>query len=129
MFTLQQIQAEHAKMRSGADYPSYVRSIISLGVTHYDVLVADGTHIYYGNDQPIESAPGYSPVFIASRSSQPALSHAITIHQQGQTDFPTFCKMAASAGVEKWTADLKNRTVTYLGRHNTPILMEPIPSA
>jgi uncharacterized protein YbcV (DUF1398 family) len=36
------------------------------------------------------------------------------MHQQGKTDFPTFCKHAAETGVEKWRVDISQMTCTYL---------------
>ena len=34
MFTVEQIKAAHSKVKSGADFPSYIKEIKSLGVTH-----------------------------------------------------------------------------------------------
>ncbi len=60
-------------------------------------------------------------------SSSNNLKHAISIHQQGQTDYPTFCKQAVDAGVEKWTTNLVEMTVTYLDKEEHKLAVEPIP--
>lgn len=41
MFTIEQIKAAHSKVKSGADFPSYIREIKQLGVTGYEVSVSD----------------------------------------------------------------------------------------
>jgi uncharacterized protein YbcV (DUF1398 family) len=40
--------------------------------------------------------------------------HAISIHLQEQTDYPTFCIQVAKLGVEKRSTNLFNMIVTYL---------------
>lgn len=47
----------------------------------------------------------------------------------GQTDYLTFCKQAAEAGVEKWTTHMLELTVTYLDIHGNKLTVEPIPHA
>jgi hypothetical protein len=37
MFTVEQIKASHSKVKSGADFPSYIEEIKVLGVTHYAI--------------------------------------------------------------------------------------------
>jgi uncharacterized protein YbcV (DUF1398 family) len=48
MFTVEQIKAAHSKVKSGADFPSYIKEIKSLGVTHYEAYVTDGHIDYHG---------------------------------------------------------------------------------
>ena len=128
MFTADQIKAEHAKVKSGADFPHYVQTLKSLGVSHYNFHVADGSCTFYGNDgHEAKWTPKYSDLPIAPAGSREKLSHAITIHQQGQTDFMTFVHHAAEAGVAIWTTDLQEMCVSYKGTAGAPILAEPIP--
>jgi uncharacterized protein YbcV (DUF1398 family) len=42
MFTVEQIKAAYSKVRSGADFPTYIKEIKKLGITHYEAYVADG---------------------------------------------------------------------------------------
>jgi len=53
----------------------------------------------------------------------------LKIHQQGVTDYPTFCRHSAEAGVEKWTVEMRNMTCTYFDKSNTKMVEEMIPSA
>jgi hypothetical protein len=50
MFTLQQIKAAHAKVKSGADFPAYVQEIKQLGLLYYDFLVKNGQTEYHGTN-------------------------------------------------------------------------------
>ena len=43
MFTVQQMKAAHAKVKTGADFPGYVKEIKQLGLIHYDFMVKDGS--------------------------------------------------------------------------------------
>jgi uncharacterized protein YbcV (DUF1398 family) len=127
MFTAKQIRDEHCKVKTGADYPRYIQTLKGMGITHYEFIVANGLNTYYGNQHQVTDEPKYKHLFIADKSSKDALTHAIAIHQQGQTDFKTFCQMAAAAGVEKWIADLSKMVVLYLDKKGGALLAEPIP--
>jgi len=45
MFTTEQIKAAHGKIKSGADFPSYIKEIKGLGVTHYEAYITDGHRV------------------------------------------------------------------------------------
>lgn len=64
---------------------------------------------------------------INTDSSEDKLKHSISLHQQGQTDYPTFCNQAADAEVEKWTTHMIEMTVTYLDKQGNKLIVEPIP--
>jgi uncharacterized protein YbcV (DUF1398 family) len=128
MFTADQIKTEHAKVKSGADFPGYIRTLRSLGVNHYDYLVADGSCTFYGQDGSEATwHPKYTGIAIAAVGSNEKLSHAIAIHQQGKTDFMTFVRQAADAGVAVWTTDLEKMVVIYKDGSGGTLLAEPIP--
>ena len=129
MFTEKELLDAHAKVKSGADYPRYVQELKDLGVVTYDFLVENGHNIFFGKDgHSVETTPKYGNLKIACTSSKEQLKHTIVIHQQGQTDFLTFCIQAAEAGVEKWVSDLQRMEVIYLDRNGTEMLLEPIPA-
>jgi uncharacterized protein YbcV (DUF1398 family) len=128
MFTEQQIKEAHSRVKTGADFPRYIQEIKKLGLVSYEHLVEDGTTVYHGeNNYEIRSAARYSTLTIADKSSAPALRHTIVIHQQGQTDFMTFCHQAADAGVEKWVIDTKKMMCTYYDKQGLEMVAEPIP--
>lgn len=128
MFTINQIHEAFSKVKSGADFPQFVQDLKSIGVTHYDNFVSDGRTKYYGaNDFTLEGEEKYPEITVNEASSPEKLKHAISIHQQGQTDYPTFCRQAAEAGVEKWTTHMLEMTVTYLDKSRHRLTVEPIP--
>jgi len=129
MFTAQDILMAHAKVKSGADYPRYVQDLKAMGVVFYDFVVENGQNNYFDQEGNSVSTPEkYSPLHVADSASSEKLKHNILIHQQGKTDFPTFCKQAAEAGVEKWVSDLKKMVVIYLDKKGNELLAEPIPT-
>lgn len=128
MFTKEQIEAASAKVKSGTDYPQLVQDFKTLGIKHYEHIVADGSTIYHGgNNHFIRLCHVQQTIAVADISSAGKLKHALTIHQQGQTDYQTFCMQAGEAGVEKWVSDLVKMTVTYLDKSEQPLLIEAIP--
>lgn len=128
MFTLEQLKAAHAKVKTGADFPRYIREIKQLGLLRYEFMVTDGSVLYHGADgYRVEREGSYGPLTIGEPVSAPALRTAIAIHQQGKTDFPTFCKEAANAGVEKWEIDTQRMLCTYYSSDGRAIVEEPIP--
>ncbi len=58
MFSIEQINAAHSKVKSGADFPSYVQDLIKLGVTYYETYVAGEHTAYFGNNNFNISSPG-----------------------------------------------------------------------
>lgn len=129
MFTLDQIKATHARVKSGADFPQYVADMNALGVLQYTQYVADGTTVYAGHDHKVASPAKYASFLIADMADTDQLQHHLKIHQAGKTDYLTFCGQAAEHGVEKWTVDTMALTCTYYDKSGNVILTEIIPAA
>jgi uncharacterized protein YbcV (DUF1398 family) len=129
MFQLTDIKAAHSKVKSGADFPAYIQELIKLGVTRYDSFVNDGHVVYYGeNNYQIAAEAKYPELAVADIGNQESFNRQLKLHQQGQTDYPTFCRDAADAGVEKWRVDMKQMTCTYYDKANNIMLEEKIPA-
>jgi uncharacterized protein YbcV (DUF1398 family) len=128
MFTAEQIKAAHSKVKSGADFPSYIKEIKALGVTHYAAYVTDGHIDYHGANNHTAKVPAkYDPLIIANTPKVEEFKAGLIAHQQGKTDFLTFIKMCATYGVEKWTICMDKMTCTYFDKAGTEILVEQIP--
>lgn len=128
MFTLEQVKEAHTRVKSGADFPHYVQELKALGVTAYDHEVADGRIIYRGADDfRLEGDPKYPSVPIADTAQPEVLRQVLSVHQAGQTDYPTFCRQAAEAGVERWTLDFSAMTCSYLDGVGNTLIVETIP--
>jgi uncharacterized protein YbcV (DUF1398 family) len=128
MFTVQQIQTAHGKVKSGADFPSYIQEIKALGVRAYEAYVSDGHIDYHGIDGYIAQVPAkYEPVRIAERVNTGEFKAELKAHQQGKTDYPTFIKMCAETGIEKWKINMEKMSCGYYDSAGNEILIEDIP--
>ena len=129
MFTVEQIKAAHSKVKSGADFPAYIREIKAYGVTHYETYVSDGHIDYHGANDHTATVPAkYEPLVIADTVVGYAFKAELVAHQQGKTDFLTFIKACASFGIEKWAISMDQMTCTYYDKAGNEILVETIPA-
>ena len=128
MFTVEQIKAAHSKVKSGADFPAYIKEIKALGVTHYEAYVTDGHIDYHGTNNYTAKVPAkYDPLVIATTSKGEEFKAELVAHQQGKTDFLTFIKMSATFGIEKWAICMDKMTCTYYDKGGNEVLIEEIP--
>ncbi|MFY8033042.1 MAG: DUF1398 domain-containing protein [Flexibacteraceae bacterium] len=129
MFTLDQIKAAHSKVKSGADFLAYIQELKALGVLHYETFVAEGNTNYYGaNAYNIIGDAKYPALSVAETTDGEQFKSALKAHQQGKTDYPTFCSDCAEAGILKWQVNLEAMTCTYIDTAGFEILVEEIPS-
>jgi len=128
MFTVEQIKTAHSKVKSGADFPAYIREIKGYGVTHYEAYVSDGHIDYHGANHYTTNVPAkYEVLIIANTAKHDAFKSELVAHQQGKTDFLTFIKACASFGIEKWAIRMDQMTCTYYDKAGNVILVEAIP--
>ncbi len=103
MFTVEQTKSAHSKVKSGADFPSYIKEIKALGVTHYEAYVTEGHIDYHGaNDYTAKVPAKYNPMVIAETSKGEECKAELNAHQQGKTDFLTSIRRCATLGIENW---------------------------
>ena len=128
MFTVEQIEKYHEKVKSGADFPGYIQEIKQLGVIAFETWVNDSHTTYFGeNGYQQKSKPIYDVLTISENSDKEKFNNYLKIHQQGKTDYNTFCNHCAETGIEKWFASLDEMTCTYYDKAGKKILVEPIP--
>lgn len=130
MFTKEDIQTAESKITKGSDFPQFIKEIKAMGVIRNDVYVSNGLSVYFDSDNEVLqiSPEEYPELVVNEESSEEKLTHALEIHQKGETDYITFCKQAADAGVEKWITDLEDMTCTYLNSEGNELLKENISS-
>ena len=130
MFTVEQIEIAHSKIKSGAEFPKYLQEIKEIGVTGFETWVTDSHTKYFGKDDfTTNSKPKYEALAIANNCNKEKFSHCLKIHQKGETDYFTFCKQCAETGIEKWIVDLDKMTCSYYDQSENEILVEIVPSA
>lgn len=128
MFTLEQIKQAHDKVQTGADFSNYIQDLISLGVKGYDTNVNVGRVAYYGaNEYEVSTDKKYDEIKIASTANKERFIEFLVMHQDGQTDYFTFCQQAAQSGIAKWRVDIIKMTCTYFTAQDDAILVEKIP--
>ncbi|MHA7609831.1 DUF1398 domain-containing protein [Elizabethkingia meningoseptica] len=128
MFTLQEIKAAHSKVKSGADFPAYIQDLKKLGIIYYDTFVADGHADYYGTDDYKISSPAvYDSLPVTERLNKEQFKADLKAHQNGNTDYFTFCNDAAKSGVHKWEMCLQKMDCTYYDHAGNEILKEKVP--
>jgi uncharacterized protein YbcV (DUF1398 family) len=128
MFTIEQIKAAHSKVKSGADFPTYIRELKQLGVTTYEVFVTDGSTNYSGKNSYKTAAPAkYEKLPIVPKTDAVQFMADLKVHQQGKTNYMTFCADCAKSGIEKWVVNLDKMTCTYYDQAGKEILKEEIP--
>ncbi|ASK32705.1 phage envelope protein [Chryseobacterium sp. T16E-39] len=128
-FTIDEIKAEHQKVKSGADFPRYIQAIKEKGVSHYTTYVSDGNTQYFDNEnQSAETGGKYNTLSISETLNLDHFKTRLKLHQKGGTDYPTFCQDCAESGIEGWEMDLNEMTCTYFDYKKNHILVEQIPS-
>ncbi|MGQ7944681.1 DUF1398 domain-containing protein [Flavobacterium sp. WC2509] len=127
MFTIEQIKEAHAKVKSGADFPNYIQDLIILGIKGYDTFVDDGHVQYYGvNNYSVTADEKYDEIKIAASANKERFIEFLVMHQDGQTDYLTFCNHAGQCGIARWRVDIIEMTCTYFDKSGYEILIEKI---
>lgn len=128
MFTIAQIKQAHTKVKTGADFPGYIQDLINLGVIGYDTFVVDGHVEYFGsNNFRTTTTETYSPLIVANSANKERFIEFLVTHQEGQTDYLTFCNQAAQCGISQWTVNIVEKNCTYFDNNQNRILIEKIP--
>lgn len=128
MFTIDQIKEAHSKVKSGADFPAYVRALKELGVVHYETFVNNGHTDYFGFYDYTASSDGMYPDLVISAFTNAAqFKNDLKAHQQGKTDYMTFCNDCAKSGILKWVVSIEKMTCTYYDLEHNEVLVEIIP--
>ena len=129
MFTIEQIKEAHSRVESGSDFPNYIQDLINLGVLGYETYTTDGHVEYFGNANFRAAADkSYDDIPVASIANKERFIEFLVMHQDGQTDYLTFCNHAAQCGIAKWSVNIIEMTCTYFDTLDDAILIEKIPS-
>lgn len=128
MFTITQIKEAQDKVRSGADFPDYIRALKRLGVIRYETFTADGHTDYYGEQGHKATVTAkHEELAIAGTADEVQFRTGLRAHQEGKTDYPGFCRDAARSGIEKWAVSMEDMTCTYFDCSGNRVWTEAIP--
>ena len=88
-----------------------------------------GTPIFWGvGDFVITSTAKYDNLTIAEISQTEQFKSDLSAHQQGKSDYLTFCNQCAASGIEKWVVNMEKMSCAYYDKMGNEILMERIPA-
>lgn len=127
MFTIEQIREAHSKVKTGADFPTYIQALKALGVDTYRTHVNDGHTVYTGSGHTAASEARLEVLTIAEQCHAEKFKEELKAHQQGLTSYMAFCNACADTGIADWEVSISGMTCTY---HDTPgrtVLTEAIP--
>ena len=74
-----------------------------------------------------QGAALFSTLTVAENSNIEQFKSDLKAHQQGQTDYMTFCNDCAQSGVEKWIVCMEKMTCAYYDKAGKEMLVEIIP--
>jgi uncharacterized protein YbcV (DUF1398 family) len=127
MFTLEQINEIHDRLGNAETLTQYLQALKAIGVETYDSFVADGHSEYFGkNDQKVVSPPAHETLTVAQTSNREKLIEHLDRHSQQKTSYLEMSKGLADSGVEKWTFDTNNMTITYCDKAGNEMFAEAI---
>ena len=127
MFTLEQINAIHDTLGNAESLAQYVKALRALGVETYDSYIMDGHSEYVGkHGHTIISPPTHEMITIADTSNKEQFLKHLDLHNQGKTSYVEMSKGLAESGIEKWTVDTTNVTMTFYDKLGNEMLAETI---
>ena len=115
MFTIEQIDDLHARLGSAKTFSEYVRALKALGVERYDSYLDDGHSEYFGpGRERVASPPVHEMLAVAETSQREAFLQHLRRHEQRQSTYLEMSEGLAQSGIEKWTVDTGEMTMTFL---------------
>jgi len=127
MFTLEQINELHNQLGRAESLAQYVKALNALGIETYDSYIMDGHSEYFGKSgQTVISPAAHAMLTIADASNQAQLLMHLNLHSQGKTSYLEMSKGLADSGIEKWTVDTKNMTMTFYDKLKAEVFAESI---
>lgn len=111
----------------GRNFPMLVQAFLDLGMVSNTVNIKDGKAIYNDKDGNQVAMAAFQVEAVAENLDKDYFMQQLILHQSGQTDFLTFCKDTADAGIYKWDVDLLVKTCTYFDLNDQMVYSEPIP--
>ena len=121
---LKEIELKSAKK----PYPVLVKNLKNFDIESYEVTVSTHDRTFRTNNGEEQTIKGTLPQLVcAQKFNLDAVRVAVKRTQQKQTDYPTFLKEIAEAGIHTYIADLKEMRIIYKGKTAGEEYAENIP--
>ena len=129
MISIEQIKEAISNVKSGADFPKFIQELIKLGVSRYGTFVKSRLSVFFGhNNDMITLEPKVENLYVADNTDAKQFKQDLKAHQEGNTDYITFCTDCAKSGIDRWEVDIVKMTCTYYDKADNIILVEAIPT-
>ncbi|MDQ0475654.1 MULTISPECIES: DUF1398 domain-containing protein [Chryseobacterium] len=125
-FTSEQIH--EAQTESGNIFPVLIRQLKLLGVVNFITFVTDGHTDYFDDEKESITSEATHDLLISENTNAEKFLERLKLHQNGGTNFQTFCQDCAENGIDCWIVDLQKMTCTYYDKSGKEILVEKIPT-
>ena len=114
----------------GLSYPQYVQKLKEIGIANYEVRIKNHNRKFTSqNGDDVMLTDDLPLVECADNFNLEAVKEAVRRTQNGLTDYPTFLREIAAAGVHNYLADLGAMKILYLGANPADLYTESIPEA
>jgi uncharacterized protein YbcV (DUF1398 family) len=123
----EKVNAVYAQITPAWGYPQLFEALKKAGVSSYETNVAIHSIHYYGVDGDFIQEIPSEVLSISKEFNQEALIKAIRRSQAKETDYQTFLKEIAQAGVPHYKVNMQERTVSYFGCDPTRKYVEKVP--
>lgn len=125
MFTLEQIDELHSRLGKAETLYAYARALHAIGVEKYDSYLVDGHSEYVGiNGHKVISPPHHETLPIAETSDREAFLAFMQRVEQDRMGYLEMSRGLATCGIEKWTVNTVEATMTYSDRAGNELLAE-----
>lgn len=127
-FSLEGIKEAHSKF-TGVDFPKLIKEFKLMGMQKNTYDLQTGLVTYeHDNGEQIKVQSNAVDVPINIMSSSAVAQDVLKRHQIGETDFLTFCREIAGAGVYKWVSDMDKMICSYYDIKENVVIVEEIPN-
>lgn len=126
-FSLENINVAHKKF-TGVDFPKLIQEFKKMGILTNSVNLQSGQVTYaHNNGELIQVESNPVDQVINATSSREIAKDVLKRHQAGETDFVTFCREIAGAGVCMWISNMDEMTCSYYDLNDNVVVFEAIP--
>ena len=124
----EELIASIERKSEGQPYPYLVKNLKAVGIENYVVKVGNHKCTYTNqNGTTLIITTDLPEIEPAETFELEAVKAAIKRTQEGLTDYPTFLKEIAAAGIHTYVADLTGMKVIYQGPNSEYEYEESIP--
>lgn len=122
---MEQIDDLHTRLGKAETLFEYARALHAIGVETYDSYLTDGHSEYFGKDgYKVVSPPYHESLSVADTSNKEQFLKYMQLVEQGGLGYLEMSNVLADSGIEKWTVNTAEATMTYCDKSGNKLLVE-----